>query len=110
MAAAATPYPLVVMGTSSNLPSFVGSPTAITDAYVPAGALTLDVANTSGLSVGTNVMITRPVTAAWVSFMGMTAADLGTTCSSGPCNWINIGGHNMTTDRAITAINGNRFY
>ncbi|MGA7696451.1 MAG: hypothetical protein WCA76_15600, partial [Candidatus Sulfotelmatobacter sp.] len=79
MAAAATPYPLIVMGTSGNAPSYISS-TTITDAYVPAGTLTVDVASTSGLSVGTTVIITRPVTSAWVSFMGMTAADLGTTC------------------------------
>ena len=108
MTAAATPYSLVVMGTSSNAPSFVGSPTAITDAYVPAGTLTVDVASTAGLSAGTSVIITRPVTTTWVSFMGMTVADLGTTCSSGPCNWINVGTDNLMTDRTITAINGNQ--
>jgi hypothetical protein len=48
------------------------------------------------------------VTAAWESFMGMTAADLGTTCSGFPCNWITVGNHGLKTDRTITAINGNR--
>lgn len=108
MVPAATPYPLVVLGTSSNEPTYVGSPTAITDAYVPAGTLNIDVANASGLSLGTNIMITRPVTAAWVSLMGMTSADLGTTCSSGPCDWIDVGSDELKTDRSITAINGNQ--
>jgi hypothetical protein len=107
MAAAATPYPLIVMGTSGNAPSYISS-TTITDAYVPAGTLTVDVASTSGLSVGTTVIITRPVTSAWVSFMGMTAADLGTTCGGSPCNWIDVGSDELRTDRTITAINGNQ--
>lgn len=108
MSPAATPYPLVVVGTSANEPSYVGSSTAITDTYVPAGTLTLDVANASGLSVGTTVIITRPVTSNWIDFMGMTATDLGTNCSSGPCNWINVGSDELKTDRTITAISGNQ--
>ncbi|MGB9236979.1 MAG: hypothetical protein WCC04_21425 [Terriglobales bacterium] len=108
MAAAATPYPLIVLGTSGNEPSYVGSPTAITDSYVPAGTLTVDVASTSGLSVGANVMIVRPVTDAWINFMGMTPADLGGTCSGSPCDWIDVGSDELRTDRTITAINGNQ--
>jgi len=108
MTAAATPYPLIVLGTSGAEPSYVGSPTAITDTYVPAGTLTVDVVSSPGLSVGTNVMIVRPVTAAWVSFMGMTAADLGTTCGGSPCDWIDVGSDALRTDRTITAINGNQ--
>jgi hypothetical protein len=106
MKPSATPYPLIVLGTSNNVPSYVGSPTTITDSYVPAGTQTVDVANAAGLSVGTTVMITRPVTAAWIDFMGMTAADLGTTCSSGPCDWIDVGSDELKTDRTIAAING----
>ena len=108
MTEAATPYPLVVLGTSGIYPSYVGSPTVITDAYVPAGTLTVDVASTLGLSVGTTIIITRPVTGAWVSFMGMTPADLGTTCDGSPCNWIDVGSEALITDRTITAINGNQ--
>ena len=108
MTGAATPYPLIVLGTSGNDPSYVGSPTVITDTYVPAGTLTVDVASTAGLSVGTNVIITRPVTAEWVNFMGMTAADLGTTCGGSPCNWIDVGSDELRTDRTITAIDGNQ--
>jgi hypothetical protein len=108
MSPASTPYPLLVLGSSGNEPSYVGSATAITDTYVPAGTPTLDVATTSGLSAGTNVIITRPVTSAWVSYMGMTATDLGTNCSSGPCNWIDVDSDELKTDRTITAINGNQ--
>lgn len=110
MAEAATPYPLAVLGTSGNTPTFIGSPTTITDTYVPAGTLTVDVASTLGLSVGTNVIITRPVTQAWVNFMNMTPTDLNPTgiCSDSPCNWIDIGSDELMTDRMITAINGSQ--
>jgi hypothetical protein len=108
MTEAATPYPLVVLGSSANTPLFVGSPTVITDTYVPAGTLTIDVASTAGLSVGTTIMITRPVTSAWVSFMRMTASDLGSICGGQTCNWIDVGNHGLVTDRTITAINGNQ--
>ena len=106
MSPAATPYPLVILGTSSNAPTYIGSSTVITDAYLPAGTLTVHVASTAGLSVGTTVIIHRPVTAAWESFMGMTPADLGTTCSGSPCNWITVGSDALRTDRTIIAIHG----
>jgi len=106
MTQAVTPYPLVIRGTSGTSPTFVGTPTAITDTYVPAGTLTVDVASTAGLSVGSTVIITRPVTEAWINFMGMTAADLGTICGDSPCNWIDVGSRGLITDRTITAING----
>jgi hypothetical protein len=108
MTAAATPYPLVIMGSSTAQPTSTGSATAITDTYVPAGALSLGLASTAGLSVGSTIMVNRPSTNAWVTFMDMTDTDLGTTCSSGPCNWIAIGADHFQTDRTITAISGNR--
>ena len=48
-----------------------GSPKAITDRYVPSGATTLTVADTAGLHAGDTVLIQRPATNTWVSFMGM---------------------------------------
>jgi hypothetical protein len=104
MTPAATPYPLVILGTSGNDPTYIGSSTVITDAYVPAGRLIVHVASTAGLSVGTTVIIHRPVTAAWEDFMGMTPADLGTTCGGSPCNWITVGSDALRSDRTITAI------
>ncbi|MGP0021015.1 MAG: hypothetical protein ACLPHP_20770 [Candidatus Sulfotelmatobacter sp.] len=108
MSPAATPYPLVILGTSGNEPSYIGSSTVITNTYVPAGTLTVHVASTAGLSVGTTVIIHRPVTAAWENFMGMTPADLGTTCSGSPCNWITVGSDVLRTDRTIRAIHGDQ--
>ena len=48
-----------------------GVSTFVTDAYVPAGATTLHVADASKLHPGDTVLISKPVTAAWVHFMGM---------------------------------------
>ena len=48
-----------------------GTATTVTDPYVPSGAVTLHVASASGLKVGSPVLVERPVTQAWVDFMGM---------------------------------------
>ncbi len=45
--------------------------TTIGDAYVPAGAMTINVADASGFHPGDTVLIEKPVTAAWVHYMGM---------------------------------------
>ncbi|MDR3735232.1 MAG: hypothetical protein P4L10_06810 [Acidobacteriaceae bacterium] len=108
MVAATTPYPLVQMGNSSALPSYVGSSAAITDVYVPAGATTLDVASATGFAVGTAVMIARLVTQTWIDFMGMNASTAPINQCSGTCSWIAAGNSGLKTDRTITAISGNR--
>jgi hypothetical protein len=88
------PFPLAVLaGTGS--PVRAGTPTAITDPYVPSGAKTLHVASTAGLTVGTDVRITRPVTASWVHFMGMDALS---RCGA-PQTWIAAGSDVLTTER-----------
>ncbi len=48
-----------------------GAETAITDAYVPAGAMSFHVADASGFHAGDMLLIEKPVTAAWVHYMGM---------------------------------------
>ena len=49
----------------------VGSSVSMTDSYVPSGAMSFHVSDTSSFSVGDTILIGRPVTAAWVHFMGM---------------------------------------
>jgi len=117
------PYPFVVMGayttlTPSNLSACSSSYTCysaspslgtsinISDAYVPAGATTIDVTSTSGLSVGTNILLTRPITSSWVSFMGMSSTTAPIDNCGGSCNWISPGNTGYRQDRTITAING----
>jgi hypothetical protein len=48
-----------------------GAAIAISDAYVPAGAITIHVADPAKLHPGDTVLISKPVTPAWVHFMGM---------------------------------------
>lgn len=48
-----------------------GKPVRITDKYVPSGATSLHVADSSVFLTGDTVFIHRPVTKAWVQFMGM---------------------------------------
>jgi len=48
-----------------------GQPTLITEAYVPSGTTTFNVASSAGWRIGDTIQITRPVTAAWVHFMEM---------------------------------------
>ena len=48
-----------------------GEATTIADAYVPAGSTVFHVASAAGLNAGDTLLIRKPVTAAWVHFMGM---------------------------------------
>ena len=81
----------------------VGTPQNITDTYVPSGANTVTVADASGFTVGQTVLIRRPVTAAWVHFMGMDTLMSGTTHQT----WIGTNSI-INTDRVIQSINGNQ--
>lgn len=48
-----------------------GTAVNFVDKYVPSGALSFSVTDASALSVGDAIRIARPVTDAWVHFMGM---------------------------------------
>jgi hypothetical protein len=77
--------------------------TTIADAYVPAGAMSFTVADGRGLASGDTIVIRKPVTAAWVKFMGMD--DM--TRDGKPQTWIKTGS-NISTERRIAAIDGRR--
>jgi hypothetical protein len=78
-----------------------GTPILLTDTYVASGAKTIHVASTTGLAVGTNVLIDRTVTQAWLHFMGMD--DL--VRDGATETWL-AAGDVSHEDRTITAING----
>jgi hypothetical protein len=95
-----------VTGTPRTLLHFSGSgsplvdptsTTAITDSYVPSGATSFSVSSTTGYSVGQSVMIVRPVTSAWVHFMGMDTL---------PATWL-APGTTTSWERTIVGIAGN---
>ena len=80
-----------------------GNSTAITDPYVPAGADSFQVKDASTFHAGDTVLVRRPVTEAWVHFMGM-----DTLVRDGkPQTWIKPGSF-IRTDRRIQRIEGNR--
>jgi hypothetical protein len=81
----------------------VGSSSLITDPYVPSGALSFNVDDASHFTVGDTVLIRRPVTAAWIHFMGMDAL----VRNGQPQTWISAGS-TIGTDRVIAALDGNR--
>src|SRR4051795_1665872 len=69
----------------------------ITDKYVPVGAMTVTVANTTNLAVGDSVIIHRPSTQNWIN-------DLGMNLLTNP--WT-PGSKDVDMDRTITHIDGN---
>lgn len=75
--------------------------TDIRDAYVPAGATSIQVADPSQLRAGDTVVLVKPVTAAWVHFMGM-----DTLYRNGKEeHWVNT--DSLQVRRHIAAVNGN---
>jgi hypothetical protein len=76
---------------------------SVTDAYVPSGANTLTVSDASAFHVGDSVLIDRPVTAAWVHFMGM-----DTLVRDGAAQtWLAVGTL-VHADRTVLAVAGNK--
>lgn len=78
-----------------------GVGTTITDAYIPAGAMTIHVADASALHQGDTLLIVKPVTAAWVHFMGMD--DLHRNGKDE--HWVSAS--HLDARRKIAAISGN---
>jgi hypothetical protein len=76
-------------------------PLRLASRYVPAGADEIELESTAGLEVGDAILIRRPVTEAWIRFMGM-----DTLRRDGkPQTWIKAGTL-IDTDRTIAAISG----
>lgn len=77
--------------------------TSIAGAYVPSGTKSFNVANADGLKAGDVIEVRRPVTAAWVKFMGMD----NLRRDGQPQTWIRAGSL-LPIERRIAAISGNR--
>jgi len=76
------------------------SPTVVSDAYVPAGAKSFHVADAAPFHAGDVVQISKPVTDAWLKFMGMDA--LGVRNGKAE-HWIN---GTLDIRRKIAAVEG----
>jgi hypothetical protein len=81
----------------------MASSATITDDYVPAGSTTFTVASAAGLKVGDDVVVGRPVTAAWISLLGMDKL----VRNGAQQTWISPGTV-IRAERTITAIAGNK--
>lgn len=79
----------------------IGKRVRITDAYVPSGADTFNVADASGFKPGDPVLIFHPVTKAWVAFMGMDKL----VRNGRPETWVS---GELRTKRVIKSVAGNR--
>lgn len=74
----------------------------VVDKYIPAGSYQFTVADASGLSVGDNIEIRKPVTKKWIKFMKMD--DL--VRDGKPQTWIKAG-KLLIAERTIATIEGN---
>lgn len=79
----------------------IGQPIAITVDYIPCGTTSFNVADASSLKPGDVIRITKPITPAWVHFMGM-----DTLVRNGRAQtWLS---GEMHAERRVEAISGNR--
>jgi hypothetical protein len=79
------------------------TPAKIADAYVPSGATSFTVDSAAAFKAGDAIVIQRPVTAAWISFMGMDKLER----NGKPQTWIKAGTL-INADRVIRSVSGNR--
>jgi len=77
-----------------------GSITTVADNYVPSGTTSFHVSNSRGFSTGDLIRISRPVTDAWVQFMGMDKL----VRDGKKQTWVT---GEITTDRVIKKIDDN---
>jgi hypothetical protein len=75
--------------------------TNITDAYVPFGSHTVHVADATHIHAGDLVQISKPVTAAWIEYMGMSHLERADRDE----HW--IGAKALNARRIVTAVSGN---
>jgi hypothetical protein len=79
----------------------MGTPTIISDAYVPAGTSVFNIANATGLAAGDTIRITRQVTDEWIKFMGMDQL----VRDGKKQTWVN---GDITTERVIRKLEKNK--
>lgn len=79
----------------------VGGAVTIADNYVPAGSNTFGLSNASGFAVGDTIHITRPITDAWIKFMGMN----NLVRNGNKQTWVN---GDISAVRVIKKVEGNK--
>ncbi|MBX9614925.1 MAG: hypothetical protein K2X25_04980 [Caulobacteraceae bacterium] len=91
---------LIRIDPPSRQPSTQGTPRSVTG-IAPVGALTVQLDDTTGLSVGQSVVVRRPSTAGWIASLGMDAF-IGWRPES-RLNWA-PGSRDIVWDRRINAV------
>jgi hypothetical protein len=100
--ATGTPRLLFTIGGTGGFQT-MGKAATISDAYVPAGATSFTVDDATGLAPGTAVLVSRPVTSAWVTFMGMDMLTRGGVHQT----WLTPGTL-IREERSVVAVAGNK--
>ena len=91
---------ILVSGRANLIPS---KTVGIQEQYIPAGSTSLVVQSEAVFERGDNVLVSRPVTANWVHFMGMD----GLTRNGRKETWLAVSSR-TTAERTVTAVQGNR--
>jgi hypothetical protein len=92
------PHLAFLLAGESNITP-IGSATTVSDAYVPAGAMSLSVRDASGFHAGDLVQIVRPSTEKWIHFMDMDSMVRGGKKQT----WV---GADTKTERKVIAVKG----
>jgi hypothetical protein len=123
-------YELIKVGTEGQLQKIEQSVQPITDQYVPSGSRKITVENASAFKVGDEIIVERPSTSEWISYIGMDqiapqwarasglnkkekkkAGKAGLLSPDGEKYNITVqwapGSKNLLFERTITAVNGN---
>jgi hypothetical protein len=96
---------LIVVEGEGERAEVKGSRRAVADEYVPVGARTFALESAEGLKAGDRVVVHRPSTAEWIALLGM-----DTFPGWRPENRLHWqpGSRDITWDRVVTAVEGNR--
>ena len=79
----------------------LGSPTTLSDAYVPSGTSVIHLADAAGIHAGDTLLIVKPVTSEWLHFMGMDALERGGKDE----HWVGV--KELTARRRVASVSGN---
>lgn len=104
VATAGKQQPLIIVSGSGNLKA-AGAHIKITDAYVPVGSFSFNIADATGLKAGDPIIIDRPGTQNWVHDLKMDQIE----ARDGTKQW-KAEEYNLEFERTITKIEGNKVY
>lgn len=90
---------VVIVGTNDSSPWDAGASTNVTDNFVAAGSLSVNVQNATLFSIGQEVIVTHPSTQAWINAIGGGGVTTGAWAA---------GTKDIPYVRKVTAISGSR--